>query len=79
MIYDQDRIVFTALDVDLTRSPLRGQIAEETFVLGAFNPGFTRRPNGNLLMMVRVAEAFQNPKTDTEIFALCGGRRSGAT
>jgi beta-1,2-mannobiose phosphorylase / 1,2-beta-oligomannan phosphorylase len=70
MPYDHDRIVFTPLDVDLTRSPLRGQIDAETFVLGAFNPGFTRRPNGNLLMMVRVAEALQNPKTDTEIFAL---------
>ncbi|HEY2648938.1 MAG TPA: hypothetical protein VGI38_07075, partial [Puia sp.] len=28
--------------------------------LGAFNPGFCRLPNGNLLMMVRVAEALVN-------------------
>jgi len=28
-----------------------------TYVLGAFNPGFARLPNGNLLLMVRVAEA----------------------
>jgi beta-1,2-mannobiose phosphorylase / 1,2-beta-oligomannan phosphorylase len=70
MTFDQDQIVFTPLDVDLARSPLRGHIDEETFVLGAFNPGFTRLPHGNLLMMVRVAEALRNPKTDHEIFAI---------
>lgn len=70
MTFDQDQIVFTPLDVDLRRSPLRGFIDEETFVLGAFNPGFTRLPHGNLLMMVRVAEALSHPKTDTEIFAI---------
>jgi predicted GH43/DUF377 family glycosyl hydrolase len=32
-----------------------------TYVLGAFNPGFTRLPGGNLLMMVRVAEALREP------------------
>lgn len=26
----------------------------ETHVLGAFNPGMTRLPNGNVLLMVRV-------------------------
>ncbi|HEY1122698.1 MAG TPA: hypothetical protein VGE67_13890, partial [Haloferula sp.] len=70
MTYEQDQIVFTPLDVDLSQSPLRGSIHEETFVLGAFNPGFTRLPHGNLLMMVRVAEALSHPKTDTEIFAI---------
>jgi predicted GH43/DUF377 family glycosyl hydrolase len=30
-------------------------------VLGAFNPGMTRLPNGNLLLMVRVAEALRTP------------------
>ncbi|MEK7953291.1 glycoside hydrolase family 130 protein [Luteolibacter soli] len=70
MTFDQDQIVFSPLDIDLTRSPLYGQIGEPTFVLGAFNPGFTRLPNGNLLMMVRVAEALSNPKTEHEIFAI---------
>lgn len=56
-----DWLIFTPDDVDLTRSPLAGQIEAETFVLGAFNPGLTRMPGGNLLMMVRVAEALRDP------------------
>ena len=56
-----DRLVFGPDDVDLARSPLAGHIAAETYVLGAFNPGLTRLPNGNLLMMVRVAEALREP------------------
>lgn len=56
-----DFLIFRPDDVDLTRSPLRRGIAEPTYVLGAFNPGFTRLPNGNLLMMVRVAEALRQP------------------
>jgi predicted GH43/DUF377 family glycosyl hydrolase len=59
-----DYLIFTPDDVDLTRSPLRGSIDEATYVLGAFNPGFTRLPNGNLLMMVRVAEALSEPVRD---------------
>ena len=30
-------------------------------MLGAFNPGMARLPNGNLLLMVRVAEALDEP------------------
>ncbi|AQR74940.1 glycosidase [Sphingomonas sp. LM7] len=56
-----DYLIFRPDDVDLSRSPLRTSIAEPTYVLGAFNPGFTRLPNGNLLLMVRVAEALQDP------------------
>lgn len=59
-----------SLDVDLRHSPLRGHIDKETFVLGAFNAGRTRLPNSNLLMMVRVAKALSNPKSDLEIFAI---------
>lgn len=56
-----DFLVFTPDDVDLARSPLRAGIDAETFVLGAFNPGLARLPNGNLMMMVRVAEALRRP------------------
>ena len=56
-----DYLIFRPDDVDLSRSPLRKSINEPTFVLGAFNPGFTRLPNGNLLLMVRVAEALAEP------------------
>jgi beta-1,2-mannobiose phosphorylase / 1,2-beta-oligomannan phosphorylase len=56
-----DRLIFTPDDVDLTRSPLRGGLTDKTFVLGAFNPGLCRLPNGNLLLMVRIAEALATP------------------
>lgn len=56
-----DKLVLTPGDIDLSRSPLAGQLSADTFVLGAFNPGLTRLPNGNLLMMVRVAEALRDP------------------
>ncbi len=58
-----DRLIFTPDDVDLSRSPLRGGLTQKTHVLGAFNPGLCRLPNGNLLMMVRVAEALSEPAT----------------
>ena len=59
-----DQLVFRPSDVDLTRSPLRGSLHAPTYVLGAFNPGLTRLPNGNLLLMVRVAEALSEPVAD---------------
>ena len=51
-----DWLIFRPDDVDLSRSPLRATLDVPTRVLGAFNPGLTRLPNGNLLLMVRVAE-----------------------
>jgi predicted GH43/DUF377 family glycosyl hydrolase len=62
-----DRLVFTPDDVDLSRSPMAGKLKAETFVLGAFNPGLTVLPSGNLLMMVRIAEALKPPIQDGEI------------
>jgi hypothetical protein len=55
-----DRLVFGPDDVDLSRSPLAG-LGAPTYILGAFNPALTRLPNGNLLMMVRVAQALREP------------------
>lgn len=65
-----DRLVFTPDDVDLSRSPLAGQLDAETYVLGAFNPALTRLPNGNLLMMVRIAEALSTPIEDGHVHAI---------
>jgi beta-1,2-mannobiose phosphorylase / 1,2-beta-oligomannan phosphorylase len=65
-----DRLIFTPDDVDLARSPLRRGIAAGTYVLGAFNPGFTRLESGNLLMMVRVAEALRDPVRDGHVHAI---------
>jgi beta-1,2-mannobiose phosphorylase / 1,2-beta-oligomannan phosphorylase len=62
-----DIIIFKPDDVDLKKSPLRKTIQEKTFVLGSFNPGLCRLPNGNLLMMVRIAEALQEPVKGTVV------------
>lgn len=71
--YDVDKLVFTPADVDLTKSPLAQGMAgagAETYVLGAFNPGMTRLPNGNLLLMVRVAEALRTPIFDGYVHSI---------
>ena len=60
MNYEIDKIIFKPSDVDLQYSPLRKGVDEPTYVLGAFNPGLERLENGNLIMMVRVAEALKN-------------------
>ncbi|MCC6941710.1 MAG: glycosidase [Novosphingobium sp.] len=65
-----DRLVFTPFMVDLGRSPLAGHFAAETYVLGAFNPGMTVLPNGNILLMVRVAEALRTPVHDGKVHAI---------
>jgi predicted GH43/DUF377 family glycosyl hydrolase len=70
MSFATDRLVFAPGDVDLSRSPLAGRIDAETYVLGAFNPGMTRLPSGNLLLMVRVAEALRKPTFDGNVHAI---------
>ncbi len=65
-----DRLIFVPDDVDLSRSPLRNGLKEKTHVLGAFNPGLCRLPNGNLLLMVRVAEALTMPVFDHKIHCI---------
>jgi predicted GH43/DUF377 family glycosyl hydrolase len=68
--YDTDRLILTPDDIDLSRSPLAGHLNAETYVLGAFNPGLTRLDNGNLLMMVRVAEALSTPIFDDHVHSI---------
>ena len=70
MTYPLDQIVFDPRDVDLSKGPLAGRIDAETYCLGAFNPGMTRLPNGNLLMMVRIAEALKTPIVDQKIHSI---------
>ena len=65
-----DRLVFTPEMVDLAQSPLAGQLRAETFVLGAFNPAMTRLDNGNLLLMIRIAEALKEPIFDGKVHAI---------
>ncbi|MDV6331894.1 glycosidase [Asticcacaulis sp. 201] len=68
--YAVDTLVVTPDDIDLSRSPLAGQLGVETYVLGAFNPGMTRLPNGNLILFVRVAEALKTPIFDGHVHAI---------
>ena len=70
MRHEVDQLVLLPDDVDLSRSPLAGHLDAETYVLGAFNPGMTRLPNGNLLMMVRIAEALREPMRDGHVHAI---------
>jgi len=65
-----DRLILTPRDIDLTRSPLAGQFDAETYVLGAFNPALTVLPSGNLLMMVRIAEALRQPIMGGKVHAV---------
>ena len=67
MSFPVDRLVLTPEDIDLSRSPLAGQLGVETYCLGAFNPALTRLPNGNFLMIVRVAEALREPAVDGRV------------
>jgi beta-1,2-mannobiose phosphorylase / 1,2-beta-oligomannan phosphorylase len=68
--FQTDRLVITPPMIDLTRSPLAGQLDAETYVLGAFNPGMTRMPNGNVMLMVRIAEALREPVFDGKVHSI---------
>ncbi|WP_420151567.1 glycosidase [Spirosoma sp.] len=61
MNFSVDKLIFSPNDIDLGYSPIRKTIQADTYVLGAFNPGLARLPNGNLLIMIRVAEALNQP------------------
>ncbi|WP_121115004.1 glycosidase [Croceibacterium ferulae] len=69
MSFPFDSLVLTPDEIDLGQSPLAG-LGAETYGLGAFNPGMTRLPNGNLLLMVRVAEALREPIRDGHVHAI---------
>lgn len=75
--YKIDKIILAPGDIDLSYSPIGKQLEVETYVLGAFNPGMTRLPSGNLLLMVRIAEALKNPVSDGFISAIRWDERKG--
>jgi predicted GH43/DUF377 family glycosyl hydrolase len=72
-----DKIILTPFDIDLSYSPIKKQLNSETYVLGAFNPGMTRLPDGNLLLMVRIAEALKNPVKSGKIYAIRWDEKKG--
>jgi predicted GH43/DUF377 family glycosyl hydrolase len=77
MTFAEDRLVLTPNDIDLSKSPLAGALDRETYVLGAFNPGMTRLANGNLLLMVRVAEGLREATFDDQVHAIRWDARAG--
>jgi len=72
-----DYLIFTPDDVDLSHSPLHKELHEKTYVLGAFNPGLCRLLNGNLMMMVRVAEALSKPVVDDKVHSIRWDKENG--
>jgi beta-1,2-mannobiose phosphorylase / 1,2-beta-oligomannan phosphorylase len=72
-----DHLIFAPDDVDVSYSPLRKGLTEKTHVLGAFNPGLCRLPNGNLMMMVRIAEALSNPVVNDKIYCIRWDKEKG--
>ena len=64
MSFPLDHLVFTPDDVDLSRSPLAGQIDAETYVLGAFNPGMTRRKEIFSQLTLRESEMWEISGSD---------------
>ena len=75
--YSFDKIILAPGDIDLSYSPIGKKLDVETYVLGAFNPGMTRLPNGNLLLMVRIAEALRRPVSDHLISVIRWDERKG--
>jgi len=65
-----DEILIKPGDIDLSHSPLKNDLNTETFVLGAFNPGMSRLPNGNIIIMVRIAEALKTPVIENKIHSI---------
>jgi beta-1,2-mannobiose phosphorylase / 1,2-beta-oligomannan phosphorylase len=73
----KDHLIFSPSDVDLSFSPMKSTMRVGTCVLGAFNPGLCRLPNGNLLMMVRVAEALSEVKKNGKVHSIRWDRKNG--
>ena len=75
--FSSDKIILKPDDIDLSFSPLRGQVNENTYVLGAFNPGMSHLPNGNIILMVRIAEALKNPVFNDKIHSIRWDKQKG--
>jgi len=65
-----DEIIIKPDDIDLSYSPIKKDLNTETYVLGAFNPGMSRLPNGNIIIMVRIAEALKSPVFNNKIHSI---------
>jgi predicted GH43/DUF377 family glycosyl hydrolase len=75
--YNYDKIILSPFDIDLNYSPLKNDLGVETYVLGAFNPGMSRLPNGNIILLVRIAEAIKEPEKGNIIRAIRWEKNKG--
>lgn len=65
-----DKILLIPDDINLGYSPIKKDINIDSYVLGAFNPGMSRLPNGNIIIMVRIAEALKSPVSNNKIHTI---------
>ena len=65
-----DEIIIKPEDIDLGFSPIKKDLNIDTYVLGAFNPGMSRLPNGNIILMVRIAEALKTSVFNNKIHSI---------
>lgn len=72
-----DEVIISPDDINLDLSPLRKDLDVDTFVLGAFNPGMSRLPNGNIIIMVRIAEALTKSTFDNKIHSIRWDEKEG--
>ena len=70
MNYSFDKIIFSPRDMDPQELPIARATGLDTYAFGTFNPGLCRLPSGNLLLMVRVAEALSMPRSGDQIQVL---------
>jgi len=69
-IFPFDGIIIKPADIDLSYSQIRKDLKTDTYVLGAFNPGMSRLPSGNIIIMVRIAEALKFPVFNNKIHSI---------
>jgi len=72
-----DKILVAPDDIDLAYSPIKKDIDVDTFVLGAFNPGMAKLPYGNIILMIRIAEALKTPIVDDKIHSIRWDSKKG--
>ena len=72
-----DKIVFSPESIKESFRPIGKRLKKETKILATFNPGAVKLANGNILLMVRVAEAIVNPIKGNKIGSIRWDEKKG--
>lgn len=64
-----DRIVFNPGNIDPDFRPMGKGTGKKTFIQGTYNPGMARLKNGNILLIIRVAEHLEKPVEKNYVFS----------